>query len=89
MGAKVKYKLTLHYHDINRTLVRYYDYPPTRIDAEAIVLPLWRRAPRDVQDETWELILLLDFIPAVPWVGSIDTYYGRVTCKEMVEFKAS
>src|SRR4051812_46094051 len=56
--------------------------PPTREDVEFVIRREWKNLPEAKQDEVWEVILILDYIPEVMWLGRIETIYGNLECCE-------
>lgn len=54
--------------------------PPTREDVDAIMGKRWRNLNEAEQDETWDYLLILSWIPEEPWTGTIITYYGEMYC---------
>lgn len=57
-----------------------FTYPPTRQDVLPLLERQWRADKR--ADDSWEFLLIADFIPDFPWGGSIETWYGTITCQE-------
>jgi len=56
--------------------------PPTRKDIEFILRREWLKLPIEKQNQIWEVILICGFIPEIPWIGKIDTWYGSIECCE-------
>ncbi len=54
-------------------------YPPTRDDVLEIITLQWR-ADADA-DDSWEFLLICDFIPTHAFEGRITTWYGTITCQ--------
>lgn len=55
---------------------------PVRSDIEPVFRREWNKLLPIEQENVWEWLLILDFIPNIPWIGTISTWYGDITCVE-------
>lgn len=61
-------------------LILAFRFPPTRQDIKGILEAQWRIDP--AADESWEFLLIADFIPEDAFEGKITTFYGTITCQQ-------
>jgi hypothetical protein len=52
--------------------------PPTRQDVKPLLEAQWR--VDNAADESWEFLLIADYIPEVPFEGVVKCLYGTITC---------
>lgn len=52
--------------------------PPCRRHIRRILRRRWLSYSVEDQDNTWEFLLITDFIPEHPWIGKITTFYGVI-----------
>jgi hypothetical protein len=63
-----------------RPLILAFTNPPTRQDIKSLLEAQWR--VDESADESWEFLLIADFIPEYAFEGKITTIYGTITCHQ-------
>lgn len=84
-GSQVIKEVTLYYVQIQfvesgRVFGMGYLAPPTRADVEPLFRQEWDKLKAEEQEQVWEWLLILDFIPTIAWIGVIETFYGTIRC---------
>ena len=77
------YYLRIEFHSARqRTFGLVFRNAPVRADVDPVFRREWDKLKPAEQDCIWEWLLILNFIPNIPWLGTISTWYGDITCVE-------
>lgn len=86
LGRQKVYNLSIEFCP-HRKLSLVFTEPPVREDVYSILKREWNKLMPQAQDQVWEFILICDHIPLIPWLGNLDTIYGKMECTERYIFQ--
>lgn len=75
------YSVSVRLQCVSFTL--FFTDPPVRKDIAPLLEGSWRKLSTFAQDHSWDMLLIIQDIPNIPWLGEITTTMGYFCCREV------